>query len=47
MHEPVYEKLTEALNMKGWATPAIKCPESSHAGGDGPGRRRYKYDHAS
>ena len=27
MHEPVYEKLTEALNMRGGAAPAVKCPE--------------------
>jgi hypothetical protein len=47
MYEPVYEKLIGTLNMKGLATPAIKCPESSHAGGDAPGLRRYKYDYAS
>ena len=27
MHEPVYDKLIEALNMRGGAVPAIKCPE--------------------
>jgi len=27
MHEPVYEKLTEALNMRGGGLLAIKCPE--------------------
>ena len=27
MHEPVYEKLTEALAMRGGAAPAVKCPE--------------------
>ncbi len=27
MREPVYERLIEALSMRGGATPAIKCPE--------------------
>ena len=27
MHEPIYEKLTEALNMRGGGLLAIKCPE--------------------
>ena len=27
MHEQAYEKLTEALSMRGGAIPAIKCPE--------------------
>jgi len=27
MHEPVYEKLTEALSMRGGGIPVIKCPE--------------------